>query len=113
MARKKVVEPDPNIIDLGPSTELPTKSTLDDADWNFVLIHRSNEPIISWWGNLCGRIERKLVIRSEDGKPIRWYHHKLFDYVSNQCRTYGDYYRVLDNSFGTAEQDTFYEEKYD
>lgn len=100
-------------INLGSANELEAKSDLVDADWNFVLIHRTDSPILSWWGNFCGDIEHRLVVRADAGKPIRWYHHKLFDYVSIRYLRYGDYYRILDNSFGTAKDDTIYEETRD
>lgn len=100
-------------IDLGPSEELKATSDLVDAEWNFVLIHRSTEPIVSWWGNRWGNILRRIIIRADDEKPIRWYHRKIFAYATKQYDTYGDYYRILDNSFGTPDADTIYEETND
>lgn len=104
MAKKKVTV-DTGSIDLGPSTELPTQSSLNTGDWNFVLVHRHYDPLFQKWGNFCSRVVTKITLRAADEKPIRWYHVKLYDFCYAQYDKYGDYYRILDNSFGKAEDD--------
>ena len=106
MAKKKAVS-DPNVIDLGPSTELPTKSNLNYAEWNFIEIRRTDDPLFRWWGNLNSSIMSKLIL-SYDDKPREW-KIKLFDAAQKQYDKYGDYYRILDNSFGEASDDDIYE----
>ena len=106
MAKKKVTS-DPNIIDLGPSTELPTNSRLNYSDWNFVQVRRSDDPLFRWWGNLNSSLMSKLIL-SYDDKPRTW-KIKLFHKAQDQYDKYGDYYRILDNSFGKAEDDDIYE----
>jgi len=108
MSKKKTV-----MVDLGTAEDLATHDPTTDVEWNFVLIHRSNEPLVSWWGNMCGHVQHRLIKMEDSGKPWRWYHDKLYNFVSNQNYAYGDYYRLLDNSFGTAEHDVIYEEKRD
>ena len=107
MAKKKSTPVDPNIIDLGPSTELPTKSNLNYVDWNFVQIRRTDDPLYRWWGNLNSSIMSKLIL-SYDDKPREW-KITLFNMAQNQYDRYGDYYRILDNSFGEASDDDIYE----
>lgn len=94
-------------IDLGPSEELPTKSILNDVEWNFVQIHRTHDPLYRWWGNLNSTIMSKLIL-SYDDKPREW-KIKLFNKAQKQYDKYGDYYRILDNSFGEASDDDIYE----
>ena len=94
-------------IDLGPSEDLPTKSTLNEVDWNFVLIHRHYDPLMQWWGNLNSHIMSKLIL-SYDDKPRAW-KYKLFLAAQKQYDKYGDYYRILDNSFGEPGSDDIYE----
>jgi hypothetical protein len=115
MAKKKVMPPVPMVdamgdtktIDLGPIEELQTKSVLDYSDWNFIEIRRTDDPIYRWWGNLNSTIMSKLIL-SYDDKPREW-KIKLFNMAQNQYDKYGTYYRVLDNSFGKAEDDDIYE----
>lgn len=97
------------MVSLGPSEELASFDPMVDRDWNLVLIHRSNEPLVSWWGNMCSKIVTRVVERNESGKPLHWYHNKLYDFCYKQYDKYGDYYRVLDNSFGEALNDDIYE----
>ena len=94
-------------IDLGPSEELPTKSTLNEVEWNFVQIRRTDDPLYRWWGNLNSTIMSKLIL-SYDDKPREW-KIKLFNIAQNQYEKYGDYYRILDNSFGEPGADDIYE----
>ena len=94
-------------IDLGPSTELPTKSTLNYSDWNFVQVRRTDDPLFRWWGNLNSTIMSKLIL-SYDDKPREW-KIKLFNAAQEQYDKYGDYYPILDNSFGEASDDDIYE----
>ena len=96
-------------IDLGPSEELPTKSSLQIGDWNMVLVHRHDEWILQKWGNFCSRIITKIAIRADNEQPIRWYHKLAWDFCYDQYDRYGDYYRILDNSFGEANDDDIYE----
>ena len=96
-------------ITLGPSTELPTNSNLTDAEWNFVLIHRHDDILMQTWGNLCSKIVTKIVERDADEKPLHWYHKKLYYFCYKQYDKYGDYYRVLDNSYGEPGNDDIYE----
>jgi hypothetical protein len=96
-------------IDLGPSEELPTNSTLRMAEWNVVLVHRHYSVILQKWGNFCSRLVSKIVARADNGWQIRWYHKAIFDFCYDQYDRYGDYYRILDNSFGEANDDDIYE----
>lgn len=102
MAKKKV-------INLGPSTDLPTESKLNYADWNMVLVHRHYDPLFQKWGNFCSHIVSKIVLRADNKKPIRWYHKAIYDFCYDQYDRFGDYYRILDNSFGEANNDDIYE----
>ena len=106
MAKKKVVN-DPNVIDLGPSTELPTQSDLNTSAWNFVLVHRHYDPLMRWWGNLNSHWMGKLIL-SYDDKPKDW-KIKLFNLTQNQYDKYGDYWRMLDTSFAEPGADDIYE----
>lgn len=106
MAKKKVIA-DPNIIDLGPSTELPTVVELSYSDWNLIQIHRTHDPLYRWWGNVNSTLMSKLIL-SYDDKPREW-KIKLFNAAQKQYDKYGDYYRILDNSFGEANDDDIYE----
>jgi hypothetical protein len=51
----------------------------------------------------------KITIRADNEKPIRWSHRFLFDFCYDQYDRYGDYYRILDNSFGDKEDDELFE----
>lgn len=95
------------VVDLGPSQDLPLKSILDDADWNFVLIHRHYDPLIQRWGNFNSLIMNKLIL-SYDNKPRAW-KIRLFNLAQTQYDKYGDYYRILDNSYGEPGNDDIYE----
>lgn len=108
MAKKKVIN-DPLEIDLGPSVDLKLESVLNYADWNTVLVHRHYDPLMQKWGNFCSRIVTKITLRADNKKPIRWYHALVFDFCYDQYDRYGDYYRILDNSFGEANNDELYE----
>lgn len=92
-----------------PSDKISTTNVASTADWNFVRVSRSYEPFLSMWGNTCSRIVTKLVNRANAGKKIRWYHQKLFDFSYEQYDKYGDYYRIIDNSFGSIEDDVIRE----
>ena len=115
MAKKKVIEPvplvdavgDTKIVDLGPIEELQTKSSLNDVEWNFVQVRRTTDPLFRWWGNLNSSIMSKLIL-SYDNKPREW-KIKLFHIAQEQYDKYGDYYRVLNNSFGDPGADDIYE----
>lgn len=110
MAKKKVVEnTNTNEIDLGPIVDLKAERSLVYADWNTILVHRHYDPLFQKWGNLCSRIVTKITLRADNEKPIRWYHRFLFDFCYDQYDRYGDYYRVLDNSFGEKENDELLE----
>jgi hypothetical protein len=109
MTRKKKSFVDPtmpktNSIDIGTAEDLASHNP-EDVPFNFVLVHRHYEPIVQKWGNLCSRIVSRIVSRDAYNMPVRWYHVKLFKFCYAQYDKYGDYYRVLDNSFGTAETD--------
>lgn len=108
MAKKKVEIPViTGSIDLGPSTELPTESMLNISGWNFVRIHRHYDPLMQWWGNINSFIMSKLIL-SYDDKPSAW-KYELFKIAQKQYDKYGDYYRILDNSFGKPGADDIYE----
>lgn len=115
MAKKKVMPPKLPVeadnktvtIDIGLVKHLETKSALDTSEWNFVTIHRIDDPLFRWWGNVNSAIMNKLIL-SYDDKPREW-KIKLFNMAQNQYDKYGTYYRVLDNSFGKAEDDDIYE----
>ena len=94
-------------VDLGPSEDLPKKSALNDAEWNFILIHRHHDPLMQWWGNFNSSIMSKLIL-SYDDKPREW-KIKLFNLAQKQYDKYGDYYRILDNSYGEPGSDDIYE----
>lgn len=94
-------------IDLGSIEQLQAKSSLHDAEWNFVQIRRTDDPLYRWWGNINSSIMSKLIL-SYDDKPREW-KIKLFNAAQKQYDKYGDYYRILDNSFGEASDDDIYE----
>lgn len=114
MAKKKV-EPLPLIdasrdtktIDIGPIENLEVEINVPYSDWNFVEVRRTDDPLFRWWGNLNSTVMSKLIL-SYDDKPREW-KIKLFNMAQNQYDKYGTYYRVLDNSFGKAEDDDIYE----
>ena len=115
MAKKKVVPTVPIVepsvdtvtIDIGPVENLETKSSLHQADWNFVQVRRTDDPLFRWWGNLNSSVMSKLIL-SYDDKPRTW-KIKLFHKAQDQYEKYGDYYRILDNSFGDPMADDIYE----
>jgi hypothetical protein len=109
LTRERVIVGDNKYIELGASEDLPTNSTLNIAGWNVVLVHRHPEWILQKWGNYCSRIVTKIVIRADNEKPIRWYHKFIYDFCYDQYDRFGDYYRILDNSFGEADDDDIYE----
>lgn len=92
------------MVDIGASGDL---ADYDPAavPFNAVLVHRHPEWIVQKWGNFCSRIVSRIVERAAYDMPVRWYHHKLFKLCYDQYDKYGDYYRVIDNSFGTHETD--------
>ncbi len=110
MAKKVLDVPvDTGTIDLGPIVDLKAERNLNYADWNMVLVHRHYDPLMQKWGNLCSRIVTKVTIRADNNQPIRWYHKMVYDFCYDQYDRYGDYYRVLDNSFGEKDDDELYE----
>lgn len=94
-------------IDLGPITDFKAERILSYSDWNFVQVRRTDDPLFRWWGNLNSSIMSKLIL-SYDNKPRTW-KIKLFHKAQDQYEKYGDYYRILNNSFGKAEDDDIYE----
>lgn len=100
--------PDTQSIVLGSSEELASHDP-EAMDFNFVLVHRHYEPIVQKWGNLCSKIVSRIVTRDAYNMPIRWYHKAMFKFCYEQYDKYGDYYRLLDNSFGTLETDVMRE----
>ena len=100
--------PDTQSIVLGSSEELAYHDP-EAMDFNFVLVHRHYEPIVQKWGNLCSKIVSRIVTRDAYNMPIRWYHKAMFKFCYEQYDKYGDYYRLLDNSFGTLETDVMRE----
>jgi hypothetical protein len=97
--------PETKSLDLGSSLNLETTSTLLDTEWNAVLIHRSNEWILQKWGNLCSCMVTRIASRDAYDMPVRWYHKIVFDFCYQQYDKYGDYYRILDNTFGNINTD--------
>jgi hypothetical protein len=100
--------PDTKSIALGPSEDFASHDP-EAMDFNFVLVHRHYEPIVQKWGNLCSKIVSRIVTRDAYNMPIRWYHKAMFKFCYEQYDKYGDYYRLLDNSFGTLETDVMRE----
>ena len=96
--------PDTQSIAIGTAEELKSHNP-EEVPFNFVLVHRHYEPIMQKWGNLCSRVVSKIVSRDAYGMPVRWYHVKLFKFCYAQYDKYGDYYRILDNSFGKIDTD--------
>lgn len=96
-------------IDLGPIVDLKAERELGYADWNTVLVHRHYDPLLQKWGNFCSRIVTKITIRADNELPIRWYHELVYDFCYDQYDRYGDYYRIINNSFGEANDDDIYE----
>lgn len=94
-------------IDLGPITDFKAERILSYSDWNFVQVRRTDDPLFRWWGNLNSSVMSKLIL-SYDNKPRTW-KIKLFHKAQDQYEKYGDYYRILNNSFGKAEDDDIYE----
>ena len=97
--------PASTFIDVGPTIDLSTSSSLNSSDFNFVLVHRHYDPLVQKWGNLCSKVVSSIVSRDAYDMPIRWYHVALFKFCYNQYDKYGDYFRILDNSFGNKESD--------
>jgi hypothetical protein len=108
---KKIIEipTDTGTIDLGPIVDLKSERVLSYSDWNTVLVHRHYDPLFQKWGNFCSRIVTRIVVRADNELPIRWYHRAIYDFCYDQYDRYGDYYRILDNSFGEANNDDIYE----
>jgi hypothetical protein len=100
--------PNTKSIALGPSEDFASHDP-EAMDFNFVLVHRHYEPIVQKWGNLCSKIVSRIVTRDAYNMPIRWYHKAIFNFCYEQYDKYGDYYRLLDNSFGTVETDVMRE----
>ena len=100
--------PNTKSIALGPSEDFASHDP-EAMDFNFVLVHRHYEPIVQKWGNLCSKIVSRIVTRDAYNMPIRWYHKAMFKFCYEQYDQYGDYYRLLDNSFGTLETDVMRE----
>jgi hypothetical protein len=100
--------PNTKSIALGPSEDFASHDP-EAMDFNFVLVHRHYEPIVQKWGNLCSKIVSRIVTRDAYNMPIRWYHKAMFKFCYEQYDKYGDYYRLLDNSFGTLETDVMRE----
>jgi hypothetical protein len=100
--------PDTQSIVLGASEDL-AKHDPETMDFNFVLVHRHYEPFMQRWGNMCSKIVSHIVNRDAYGMPIRWYHVKLFKFCYAQYDKYGDYYRIIDNSFGEIDNDVLRE----
>ena len=96
--------PKVKFIDLGPTEDLASYNP-EDMDFNFVGVHRHNEWIVQKWGNFCSKIVSHLVNRDVYGGPIRWYHKMVFNFCYAQYDKYGDYYRIIDNTFGDANTD--------
>lgn len=100
--------PDTRTIELGLAKELQSHDP-EDVPFNFVLIHRHDEWIVQKWGNFCSKIVSRIASRDADYMPIRWYHKAAFDFCYSQYDKYGDYYRLIDNSFGTKDSDVMRE----
>ena len=94
-----------NWIDLGPTVNLVTNPDPYKIKNNFVLIHRNSDFFMQWWGNYCSKIVTKLSLRGESDKPYRWYHKTLFNFCYAQYDKYGDYYRLIDFSWGNPVND--------
>lgn len=92
------------VIEIGASEDLASHDPLD-VPFNVVLVHRHPEWLLQKWGNACSFIVSRMVERAAYDMPVRWYHKKLFNFCYDQYDKYGDYYRVLDNSFGTSDTD--------
>lgn len=85
---------------------VPDPSTIPD---NLITIHRSHDPLKSAWGNFCSKIVTRLHNRAENNLSIRWYHEKIYNFCYAQYDKYGDYYKIIDSSYATYEQDGIYE----
>jgi hypothetical protein len=96
--------PDTQFIFIGTAEDLKAHDP-ESVPFNFVLVHRHYEPIMQKWGNLCSKVVSRIVSRDAYDMPVRWYHVKLFKFCYAQYDKYGDYYRLLDNSFGTIDTD--------
>lgn len=96
-------------IDLGASENLVVNPNPEEIPYNFMMIHRHHDPFMQKWGNFCSKVVTKLSKRTDVGETIRWYHVKLFNFCYKQYDKYGDYYKIIDNSYGTYEQDGIYE----
>lgn len=91
-------------IDIGESEGLEEHDP-EAVPFNFVLVHRHPEWLVQKWGNFCSKMVSRIVNLAAYDMPVRWYHKKLFNFYYNQYDKYGDYYRVIDNSFGTTDTD--------
>lgn len=92
------------VVELGDGEKLLSHDP-EAVPLNFVRVHRHHEWIVQKWGNFCSRIVSYTVNRAAYDMPVRWYHEKLFKFCYDQYDKYGDYYRIIDNSFGTIETD--------
>ena len=100
--------PNTETLILGASEDLAFHDP-EQMDFNFVVVHRHYEPFMQKWGNYCSRIVSRIVSRDAYGQTIRWYHKRLFNFCYAQYDRYGDYYRIIDNSFGKIENDVLRE----
>lgn len=96
-------------VDLGPSIDFVSIPDPTDDINNFITIHRHYNVELQKWGNFCSKIVTRLSNRDERGLPVRWYHIKIFNFCYKQYDKYGDYYRVIDNTYGKVEHDDIYE----
>ena len=95
-------------IDLPPMEEMASHDPLS-VESNMILVHRTWSRFGQWWGNTCSKIVTKLFLYADQGKKIRWYHTMIYNFCYHQYDTYGDYYRVIDNTYGKSEHDDIYE----
>ena len=91
-------------VDMGETEELKSHDP-ESVPFNFVLVHRHYEWLLQKWGNLCSKVVTHIVNRDVYDLPLRWYHKKVYHFCYEQYDKYGDYYRVIDNSFGTTDTD--------
>lgn len=96
-------------IVLGMSEDLAVDPNPEEIPNNFIRIHRNMDPLNQKWGNFCSKIVTRLSKKAENGEKIRWYHVKLFNFCYAQYDKYGDYFKIIDNTYGTYEQDGIYE----
>lgn len=97
------------MVSLGMSEDLAVNPNPEEIPYNFVRIHRHRDPLNQKWGNFCSKIVSKIARYAADGGRVRWYHRKLFNFCYAQYDKYGDYFKIIDNTYGTYEQDGIYE----